>query len=231
MNKELSFTLLSCGRIELLKRTVESTFSKIDDISKIEKIFVEDNFWNECNEYITSTRLFDVNIAHGSRKGIGAGLNTLFSYVNTDYVFNMQNDWECCASNNKWLWNALDILKEDEDIGIVRLRKRNDRQGWWADIETQKRSHPWNFDGDILPPVVVHERTTMKGYKFLSGFGMIFRYNENPHLIRRFTIEQLKGRIESAHDKGMAEIDYQHRFDAIGLGVAKLLEDVYFHIG
>lgn len=143
---------------------------------------------------------------------IGEGWNYLTDRVNGDYVLMCQDDWYFIGGattdkkNEKWIYDAMEVLDNNKDIGIIRLRKSG--------------------DGQMLEPLrEEHEK------HFVIGIGW---FSMNPFLCRREVLEKLGKATTPEFRIGIAEGEIRKRYRDMGYKTAKLKvrsEGVCIHIG
>lgn len=119
----ITFCLTSCGRPDLLKRTLESFFQYntapisryivCEDLGKplgIERLFPQVEFY--YNE---------------KRLGMMRNIQKAYSFVTTPYIFHCEDDWQFYKYG--FIEKSLSILESDEKILTVWLRKQIDING------------------------------------------------------------------------------------------------------
>lgn len=124
-NGKVSVVMLSCKRLNLLQQTCESLFAHIDKYEQgtdFEYILVDNGSGKELLDYAKSLR-FDKIIANKENKGIGGGYNQGFSAATGEFIWMMEDDW-LCETDAPFVQSVIEVLREFEDIGIVRLKKK-----------------------------------------------------------------------------------------------------------
>jgi hypothetical protein len=128
--KEITVCLTSCGRFDLLEKTIQSLVEFwdgpapkgffINEDSGLMLPFAISEFielvWPDCR-YVES---------YGKKNQILA-IDTLYGLVETPYIFQMEDDWTFHRSG--FIQKSLDILEENEKIMQVWIREPNDRNG------------------------------------------------------------------------------------------------------
>ena len=104
MSADITLVVTSCGRYDLLAKTLES-FYKFNTYPISEVIVVED--WNRAGQ-----------IKH---------IDLAYSRVKTPYIFACEDDWEFYKSG--FIEKSLAILEKYENILQVWLREQNDTNG------------------------------------------------------------------------------------------------------
>jgi hypothetical protein len=125
-------TILSCGRFDLLRLTVESTFRAI--AGRIDQVIVaEDSGLPDARAQLEEIfRPWDLPtrfIIHDARKGIAASMDELYRGVTTPYIFHLEDDWVCTATQPDFIERSIEVLKSDPNIFQVWLRPPHDCNG------------------------------------------------------------------------------------------------------
>ena len=122
MNK-VSVTLTTCGRLDLLKRTLDS-FYKFNNYDIDEFIIINDNpSVKLTNEQIDRPDITIIN--NETNLGQRESLDILFKLAKNEYIFHLEDDWEFDGSNN-FIKNSIDILERYKTIHQVHVRHEND---------------------------------------------------------------------------------------------------------
>jgi GT2 family glycosyltransferase len=117
----------SCGRFDLLEKTMSSFFKYAD--MPIERIIVIDNSTLPQTEEamkqiaVNLKTPFDL-IANEENIGQVLSIDTAYSFVDTEYIFHCEDDWEFFDEN--FLSLSKGLLEERSDIVNVNLRVRFD---------------------------------------------------------------------------------------------------------
>jgi len=111
-------TITSCGRFDLLKRTIES-FIRTAGTGVNIKVY-DDSAVKEQQEKIINTygKTFDLYLGE-ERKGQAFALDFLYSKVETPWLFHMEDDWEFIKEG--YLQESVKVLNADSSIMIVGL--------------------------------------------------------------------------------------------------------------
>jgi hypothetical protein len=93
--KHLTVVITSCGRVDYLKKTINSLKKNIIyDKDKIHWMIIEDNLSNiETKNYIKELRGFDKKIINKKNLGQYISINKIYSEVRTEYIFHSEDDW------------------------------------------------------------------------------------------------------------------------------------------
>ena len=124
---QVTVVLTSCGRPDLLKRTLRSFFRHCDE-RFFEFLVIEDDARPStiCNS--AAFRDLPIKWLHtGARMGQVEAIDMVYHLVRTPYIFHCEDDWEFFRSG--FMRKSLDILEGDETILQVCLRALNDTNG------------------------------------------------------------------------------------------------------
>jgi glycosyltransferase involved in cell wall biosynthesis len=163
----VTVVLTSCGRQDLLERTLDS-FIKYNHYPISEFIVVEDGEKNETLE----VRYSDYNIkwlSTGKRVGQIAAIDIGYREVQTEYIFHCEDDWEFLAPG--FIENSLAILEGNPRILQV-----------WIRALTDTNNHPaidYVFFADDVPYRVMQPGFHTQEWGVWHGFSF------NPGLRRR----------------------------------------------
>lgn len=129
-NNKVSLVMLSCRRLHLLQKTCEALFAHIDKHEQnidFEYIIVDNGSDKELTDYVDSLNRFNKKIYNSKNLGIGRGLNQGFMAATGEFIFQLEDDW-LCNMNEPFIGTSLEVLKEFDDIGIVRLKAKETRK-------------------------------------------------------------------------------------------------------
>lgn len=169
-NKTISVVITSCGRLEYLKKTMES-FLIYNNYPISEYLIIEDGQDTETINYIKSLNIFSRIIINQKNLGQATSLNKIYQYVTGKYVLHLEDDWEFNKKGN-FIEQSIDALNSINQI----------KQVWLRDCKHNNKSH-YLFVKELLKTKskytvqVLHNK---KNYK-LHGFTFnpnIMRYND-----------------------------------------------------
>lgn len=120
---DITFVLTSCGRFDLLDRTIESIGSSVLN-SLPNKIIIDDSGKEEARDYFDKYG-DDWNIILNDRNiGQPKSVDKAYAQVSTNYIFHCEDDWLFDDSFSvKVLENCVDILEHDDRGLQVTFRK------------------------------------------------------------------------------------------------------------
>jgi hypothetical protein len=132
LNKDITICLTSCGRFDLLERTIKSLVEFWDGPPPKQFLIYEDN-----NDFVTKFLNLGTLGIHekfgiipkvfGGKVGQIKAIDHLYSKVKTPYIFHCEDDWEFYRSG--FIEQSLNILEEVPNIMQVWIREPNDRNG------------------------------------------------------------------------------------------------------
>jgi len=134
MEKQITICLTSCGRWDLLEKTIKSLVQFWDGPNPEKLLIYEDQnltvqhfstLYGFISEWIGKDS-WEFEIYHGKMGQIRA-IDRLYSQVKTPYIFHQEDDFE--FFNTGFVQKSLSILEEKENIMQVWLRAPNDRNG------------------------------------------------------------------------------------------------------
>ena len=118
----MTFVLTSCGRTELLNRTLESFF--LMNTFKLDQYYlVEDSVNKEVYEAIKKKWSKKIELLfNAEKKGQIKSIVDTYKKIKTPYVFHCEDDW--IYTRKKFIEDSLEILKTDEKIIQVWLESK-----------------------------------------------------------------------------------------------------------
>ena len=127
--EEVTLVITSCGRFDLLKRTLDSFFEK--NTYPIKKIIItEDSTEGKKLENLISQYENEKNkhnfclIINETREGQLRSIDKAYNEVDTEYIFHCEDDWIFLKKG--FIEKSLKLLKEDRTLLTVGLRSRKD---------------------------------------------------------------------------------------------------------
>ncbi len=180
---DITFVITSCGRMDLLDRTLESFFEICN--YKFDKfIITEDSGDREHYHYINKKwgHIFDEIIFHvGERKGIGI-IDEAYELVDTEYIFHCENDWTFHLDKNRlgFIKDSIIILDKILDINQVWIRDHDDLTKHKP--ESAYTNNFSGFDGKALT----------RSYRNIPYWGDWCGFSLNPGLRRKADYDKIK---------------------------------------
>jgi GT2 family glycosyltransferase len=176
--KEVSLVITTCGRTDLLEKTIDSFFKyNTYPIQKV--IIVEDSGVPQDFSNVKSLIPCDLEIIENEINiGQIASIDKAYAKVKTDYIFHCEEDWE--FFNTGFIEKSFEILDNDSKIFTVWLRGHNDTKNH-AIIKDESFNLP---SGDFYYLMNQYHKKAWCGFTFNPGLRrtsdcMIFYpYNE-----------------------------------------------------
>ena len=119
----ITLVIISCGRFNLLKRTIDS-FNKFNTLPVKEVIIIEDSGNLSISKQIQETWPAYHLITNLKNIGEIASIDTAYSEVETPYIFHCEDDWEFYRAG--FMEQSLTILEHDPKMLQVWLREHYD---------------------------------------------------------------------------------------------------------
>lgn len=211
--RDVTVVLTSCGRQDLLERTLDSFF--LHNTHPIrEFIVIEDGDGSKNDRLRPKYQTCSITwLETGERVGQVAAIDIAYARVKTDFIFHCEDDWEFLRP--RFIQRSLVILNSRSDILMVSLRDKDDTNG-----------HPVSdgvYFAEWVPYRLLHENYDAGVWGIWHGFAW------NPGLRRRRDYELLGslGSLDPAHTKPAWQVEreagafYRDR----GFVVAVLAED------
>lgn len=157
---DVTAILTSCGRYDLLEKTVAS-FDQYNTYDMAAKLIIEDgdgnpphfNGWDICKTV--------------QRVGQIKAIDLAYSFVKTKYIFHLENDWLFYAPG--FIEKSIEILEKNPQILQVWIRAENDTNGhpvvknpFSKEFNLLSRSYKW------------------KGFSFNPGLRRLSDYKKLP---------------------------------------------------
>jgi len=123
MQEKMSFVITSCGRVDLLDKTLESFFKF--NTYKFEKMFlIEDSVNQKVYDHVKNKwgKKLEV-IVNNKKKGQIKSITDVYKKIKTPYVFHCEDDWMYTRGN--FIEDSLQILKTDKKILQVWLESES----------------------------------------------------------------------------------------------------------
>jgi hypothetical protein len=109
----VTVVITSCGRLEFLKRTVDS-FIKFNTYPIKEFIIIDDSGDSNIHAKIRQSYPNFTLLLNTNHKGQVACIDEAYSHVTTPYIFHCENDWEFTKAS--FIEPSLEILEHEPKI-------------------------------------------------------------------------------------------------------------------
>ena len=121
MIEPYSIALTSCGRFDLLRRTIATLLRHVDYPPE-EIVVVEDSGDHQVEDIVRANNCFNapVNLMVNENSiGQVRSIDMLYSKINTDWIFHCEDDWEFIS--NGFISKSISILREFDSCSMVSL--------------------------------------------------------------------------------------------------------------
>lgn len=208
-NSDITAFILSCNRLHLLKRTVE-TFMATKEI-KVKTVIVDDSGEEGVFEYLVKEYGdFSDIVCFPVNRGLFWAKDFMTSFCHTEYIFYIEEDWEFLKPG--YLQKSKEILQKYREIGSIDIS--------WRTFEEYGLK---TYDENALEDGTFYYKTPLKISKdhlhWLLWMG-------SPNLKRREDLILL-GRVE----KYFNEWNVDRKFHSLGLKGIYLNDRYVTHIG
>jgi len=209
----VSVVITSCGRPDLLKRTIDS-FNKFNTFPIYEIIIAEDSGNHAMHEEIKAMYPNYKLILHKYNVGLVNNIDSGYAEVKTPFIFHCEDDWEFTGGG--FIEKSLKILLYEPMIMQVWIRALNDTNG-----------HP------IEPKIYEVEDTQYKLVATDVGDGAWHGFTWNPGLRRLSDYKKIGpfSSIAPTLTAGQRECIIGQKFHKQGYRAAILPEGYIFHTG
>lgn len=192
---EVSFVITSCGRMDLLERTMNS-FLNHNTCPIAKYILVEDSADPETRRLIEQRYggLFDEMIFNERRMGQIESVDAAYARVDTPYIFHCEDDW--FFYRRGFIEDSLAVLAHDPSILTVWLREL-----WDASRHNMERTIQVTGGGVMFRQVLPKQKKdcTWYGFTFNPGLRRLADY----HLVGPFAAVGHELEIDSEyHQRG-----------------------------
>jgi len=202
--------ILTYKRADYLKRTIESFLDLNSDRLDMFPLLLliqggydkeTDLAIEQFEKHIYRTYISEENL------GCAAGYNKVMGYAlsrETDLVMHLQDDWESRESLSKYIDEIINVFKEHQDIGYMRLRA-------------------WRLGTRVCG----RNRITREGIGYDSVSENVAKsnahYTLNPTIIRSSVLKKMLPITK--------ELDAMHKYHELNMKAAQLLANCFRHIG
>lgn len=163
----ITVVITSCGRLELLKRTIDS-FREFNTYPVTEFILVDDSGKKDVHDYIKDHYSDFTLILETHNRGQVKCIDDAYSRVKTPYIFHLEDDWQFLR--HSFLEPSLKILEFDPDIMMVWTRPNGfpiePETFTYQNINYQLLGHEGNWHGFVWNPALrrLSDYETVKPY-------------------------------------------------------------------
>lgn len=213
INSDVTLVITSCGRFNLLKKTLLSFLEKntypIREIIIIEDS-VNDSLYDVIPEYIKENTTVIINEENlGQIKSI----DKAYSLVQSEFIFHCEDDWEFCRGG--FIEDSKSIL-EDDTIITVQLR----------DIHNDMLKH---YDFHYLGERQITANSV--DYYLLLSHSAFRGFTFNPSLKRKRDYSLIGSYYRPGMNSGQTECFLSNFYEVYGMRTAILKNFAVRHIG
>ena len=175
---KISFVLTSCGRFDLLERTIESMSPWVFGFA--EKILIDDSgYQHEILDHLHD-RGFLI-LSNPSQQGQHYSIDRAYSQATCPYIFHCQDDWvfDRCPDLDLSR-HVLDLNPRLSLISFINLEERCQRR------------YPEDYPQRLAKLTLVHHNgSTLRYPPFSQNRNNVYwSFSYSPHLIKRTTVER-----------------------------------------
>jgi hypothetical protein len=169
-NKQITFALTSCGRPDLLEKTMDSFFEK-NTYPITKYIIIEDSNILGINNHLKEKyKKYNVEwIENELKLGQIKSIDKMYSKINTEYIFHCEEDW--FFTKESFIEKSLEILENDTKIVNVWLRNLHDTNGHPVEDEI------FNANGVNYRLLSLGYLNVWHGFSFNPGLRRLSDYN------------------------------------------------------
>jgi glycosyltransferase involved in cell wall biosynthesis len=137
-NKNITVSFMTCKRFELFERTFDSFFAYCKDLDLIKHIIIVDDNSSAEDLILINKKLENINIPSflihkKQNKGQSSSVNLIYSICNTEYLFNIEDDFEFIRGGN-FLTDSMEVINKHNHIKRVGV-----------ELDENKAQHIQNF--------------------------------------------------------------------------------------
>jgi hypothetical protein len=160
--KSVTLVVTSCGRTDLLERTIESFF-KVNTYPIKKVIITEDSGILQDFSKVKQLVPCELEIIE-NKTNIGqiASIDLAYSKVDTDYIFHCEEDWE--FFNSGFIEKSFEILDTNPKIFTVWLRGHNDTKN-----HAIMKEERFELDNDYYYLMNQYHKKVWCGFTFNPG--------------------------------------------------------------
>lgn len=133
MDRDITICLTSCGRFDLLEKTINSLVTYWDGEPPAAFLIHEDSgaipdqLAIDLNRFLQRHWQIKAEWSVSNRAGQVHAIDSLYTQVQTHYIFHCEDDWEFYQTG--FIADSREVLDHDSDIYTVWLRHPSDRNG------------------------------------------------------------------------------------------------------
>ena len=182
--REVTVVITSCGRLDLLSKTIKS-FKKYNTYPIKKVIIVDDSGDKSIHEQADKLLPFLLEeydhfvFFNDKRQGQLKSIDYAYSLVETPYIFHLEDDWEFYRPS--FIEHSFKLMDKDPKLITVWLRELNDTM-----------SHPIDEKSHFATYLVENEPLAVLKYYYVKEYDGWSGYTFNPGLRRYSDYKAIK---------------------------------------
>lgn len=220
--RDITICLTSCGRFDLLEKTISSLVTYWDGQPPAAFLIHEDSgkvpqdLAIDLNRFLSRHWQIQADWTVSNNAGQIKAIDTLYSRVQTPYIFHCEDDWEFYQKG--FVSDSKSVLEHDSSIYTVWLRHPSDRNGHPVLAGVRR-----TLDEVRFQEMAVNYRKTWHGMTWNPG-------------LRRLSDYRMAGDFASFcnwdfKDHIRAEMQFNDHYRKLGFMAATLCRGFVKHIG
>jgi hypothetical protein len=221
-DRDITICLTSCGRFDLLEKTISSLVTYWDGLPPAEFLIHEDSgkipteLAIDLNRFLKRHWQIEAQWNVSTYAGQVNAIDSLYTRVQTPYIFHCEDDWEFYQEG--FIGDSRSVLEAEANAACVWIRHPNDRNGHTIlpemkvtkqGVRYQHLAH--RFKGSWHGMTWSPGLRRLKDYKSVGTFGSFCEWRSNDHII--------------------SEMQYNKRYYEAGFSGMTLCRGFVKHIG
>lgn len=193
-DRDVTICLTSCGRWELLEKTISSLLSHWDGKPPAAFYIHDDSgtinqkLMGELDRFLMRHWQILADWTFTNREGQPQAIDKTYSMVQTPYIFHCEDDWE--FYNSGFIADSRSVLEEEPKCACVWIRHPNDRNGHTVlpgvkltkqGVRYQQLAH--RFKGDWHGFTWSPGLRRLSDYLAMGKFSDMCQWRANDHII------------------------------------------------
>ena len=222
-DRDITICLTSCGRFDLLEKTISSLVSYWDGQPPAEFLIHEDSgkipteLAIDLNRFLKRHWQIEAQWNVSTYAGQVNAIDSLYTRVQTPYIFHCEDDWEFYQEG--FITDSKAVLMQDRSIYTVWLRHPSDRNGHPV-LNGVRETYGSNVR---FQEMAVNYRKVWHGMTWNPGLRRLSDYKAAGHFAD-FCKWNSKDHIQ-------AEMAFNERYKSLGFKAATLCRGFVKHIG
>lgn len=222
MDRDITICLTSCGRFDLLEKTISSLVSFWDGPPPAAFLIHEDSgtmptdLGIDLNRFLKRHWQIEAKWTLSNKAGQVHAIDTLYCQVQTPYIFHCEDDWEFYQEG--FISDSRSVLEHDKEIYTVWLRHPSDRNGHPVLAGVRQTRTKVRFQ-----EMAVNYRRVWHGMTWNPGLRRLSDYMQAGHF-NNFCQWRSNDHIQ-------AEIQFNDYYRKLGFKAATLCRGFIKHLG